>query len=329
MTELNARSEIRWAIFGPGQIAGDFASAIRAVCGSIEAVGARSLDKAEAFAREHDIAKSYGSLDELLDDPAVDVVYIATPHNTHHEFILRALEKGKHVFCEKAITLNGAQLAEAVEAARSQGLVLAEAMTVYHMPLYRELLHLLADGKLGAIKSIHVEMGDAKEYHPDNRFFNPDLAGGVLLDMGTYALSFVKMFMPGGPDRFLTDVRKADTGVDEEAFIRLHGGLGESASVSISFLADTGHVAFIVCERGTMLIKDFTRAVRALISYEDGTTETIPAGERAEALSYEVRDFNAWVQGGETPSTLGWSIGVMAMMDQARSSWGLRYPDEV
>lgn len=328
MTSANTSQPIRWAIFGPGQIAGDFASAIQSVCGNIEAVGARSMDKAEAFAREHDIAKFYGSLDELLEDEAVDVVYIATPHNTHHEMILRCLNKGKHVLCEKAITLNGVQLAEVVDAARAQNLVLAEAMTIYHMPLYRELLDLLAEGKLGAIKSIHVEMGDAKEYDKDNRFFNPDLAGGVLLDMGTYALSFVKMFMPGGPDRFLTDVRKADTGVDEEAFIRIHGGLGKSASVSLSFLDDTGHVAFMVCEHGTILIKDFTRAVRALISYEDGTTETIPAGERAEALSYEVRDFNEWVRNGETPSTLGWSIGVMAMMDQARSRWGIRYPAE-
>ncbi|GGO08097.1 Gfo/Idh/MocA family protein [Saccharibacillus kuerlensis] len=318
----------KWAIFGPGQIANDFASAIRSVCGSIEAVGARNRKKAEAFAHKHSIEKVYGSLDELLEDELIDVVYIATPHNTHHELIMRCLEKGKHVCCEKAITVNGKQLAEAVEAARSRNLVLAEAMTVYHMPLYRRLLDLLAQGNLGAIKSIHVAFGDPKEYDPQNRFFNPDLAGGVLLDMGTYALSFVKMFMPGGPDRFLTDVRKSQTGVDEEAMIMLHGGLGESASVSLSFLADTGHLATIVCERGTILLKDFTRASRAFISHADGTSETIEAGNRDDALSYEVADFNEWVRRGETPSTLGWSIGVMAMMDEARNQWGLRYPSE-
>ncbi|NGZ77016.1 Gfo/Idh/MocA family protein [Saccharibacillus alkalitolerans] len=318
----------KWAIFGPGQIADDFASAIRSVCGSIEAVGARNPDKAEAFARKHDISKSYGSLDELLDDEQVDAVYIATPHNTHHEFVMRCLEKGKHVLCEKAITVNGTQLGQAAQAASERGLLLAEAMTVYHMPLYRELLDRIAEGELGAIKSIHVAFGDVKEYEAQNRFFNPDLAGGVLLDMGTYALSLVKMFMPGGPDRLLTDVRKADTGVDEEAVIMLHGGLGETASVSLSFLADTGHLATIVCEKGTILLKDFTRATRAFVSYADGTSETIESGKRGEALNYEVADFSEWVRLGKTPPTLGWSTGVMAMMDEARRHWGLRYPFE-
>lgn len=318
----------KWAIFGPGQIADDFAEAIRSVCGHIEAIGARKPEKAEAFARKHRIEKAYGSLDELLNDPSVDIVYIATPHSTHHEFIMRCLEKGKHVFCEKAITVNGAQLAEAVSFARERGLILAEAMTVYHMPLYRKLLDLLAEGSLGKIKSIHVAFGDVKEYDPKNRFFNPNLAGGALLDMGTYALSLVKMFMPGGPDRLMTDVRKAETGVDEESMIMLHGGLGESASVSLSFLSDTGHLATIVCEGGTILLKDFTRGVRAFVSYSDGTWDKIEAGKRSEALHYEVADFNEWVRLGETPSTLGWSIGVMSTMDETRSRWNLRYPFE-
>ncbi|MBP5845139.1 Gfo/Idh/MocA family oxidoreductase, partial [Lactiplantibacillus plantarum] len=159
----------------------------------------RSQEKANAFAAEHNIPKAYGNLDELLADEQVDIVYVATPHNYHIDTILPALRVGKHVLSEKAITMSSTQLAIAKEVAASNHLILAEAMTLYHMPLYEKLHDFAAERHLGDLKMIQASFGSFKEPDPTNRFFNPDLAGGALLDIGVYALAFVEEFLTAKP----------------------------------------------------------------------------------------------------------------------------------
>ena len=121
----------------------------------------------------------------------MDIIYISTPHNTHINYLRKALAAGKHVLCEKSITLNSEELAEAIQLAEENHVKLAEAMTIFHMPIYRKLSEIVESGKLGPLKVIQMNFGSYKEYDMTNRFFNRNLAGGALLDIGVYALSFV------------------------------------------------------------------------------------------------------------------------------------------
>ena len=132
----------------------------------------------------------------------MDIIYISTPHNTHINYLRKALAAGKHVLCEKSITLNSEELAEAIQLAEENHVKLAEAMTIFHMPIYRKLSEIVESGKLGPLKVIQMNFGSYKEYDMTNRFFNRNLAGGALLDIGVYALSFVRWFMTSQRQRW-------------------------------------------------------------------------------------------------------------------------------
>ena len=188
-------AEIKWAVLGTGVIANEMAAALAKDGRNIYAVGNRTHSKAVAFAEKYGIEKVYDDFEEMFTDPDVDVIYITTPHNTHLPFMEKALRGGKHVLAEKSITLNSAELERVRALAKEKKLILAEAMTIYHMPLYRKLREILASGRLGKVNLITMNFGSFKEYDMQNRFFNRNLAGGAMLDIGVYALSFVRWFM--------------------------------------------------------------------------------------------------------------------------------------
>lgn len=194
-------AEIKWAVLGTGVIANEMAAALAKDGRNIYAVGNRTHSKAVAFAEKYGIEKVYDDFEEMFTDPDVDVIYITTPHNTHLPFMEKALRGGKHVLAEKSITLNSAELERVRALAKEKKLILAEAMTIYHMPLYRKLREILASGRLGKVNLITMNFGSFKEYDMQNRFFNRNLAGGAMLDIGVYALSFVRWFMESKPLR--------------------------------------------------------------------------------------------------------------------------------
>lgn len=131
----------------------------------------------------------------------MNIIYISTPHNTHIQYLRQALANGKHVLCEKSITLNSNELDEAIALAEKNHVILAEAMTIFHMPIYRKLAEIVNSGTLGPLRLIQVNFGSYKEYDMNNRFFNRNLAGGALLDIGVYALSLIRWFLPKLPIR--------------------------------------------------------------------------------------------------------------------------------
>ena len=208
-----------WATLGTGVIANELAQALEQQGRKLYSVANRTYDKGLAFAEKYGIDKVYQNIDDVFDDPEVDIIYISTPHNTHINFLRKALAKGKHVLCEKSITLNADELNEAIKLAEDNHVVLAEAMTIFHMPIYRQLSEIIASGKLGELKIIQMNFGSYKEYDMTNRFFNRNLAGGALLDIGVYALSFVRWFMTSTPNQIASQVKLAPTGVDEQAGI--------------------------------------------------------------------------------------------------------------
>jgi predicted dehydrogenase len=319
---------IKWAILGPGAIAADFAEAIAEVNGSVYAVGSRNLEKAGQFAAKHKVQKIYGNYEEMLKDEEIDVVYIATPHCNHYEYIIKSLESNKHVFCEKAITVNGQQLSHIVSLAKEKNLVVAEAMTIYHMPLYKKLQDIVSSGKLGKLKMIQVSFGSLKEYDVNNRFFSQDLAGGALLDIGTYALSFTRYFLSSQPEEILTTVKKFETGVDEQSGIILKNNNDEMAVISLTMRAKQPKRGVVAGELGYITVDNFPRANKATITYPDGKVENIEAGDTAKALLYEVEDMNNCVSNNKKEDTLSLSIDVMNIMDEVRKQWGLRYTFE-
>lgn len=210
-----------WATLGTGVIANELAQALEARGQKLYSVANRTYDKGLEFANKYGIQKVYDHIDQVFEDPEVDIIYISTPHNTHISFLRKALANGKHVLCEKSITLNSTELKEAIDLAETNHVVLAEAMTIFHMPIYRQLKTLVDSGKLGPLKMIQMNFGSYKEYDMTNRFFSRDLAGGALLDIGVYALSCIRWFMSEAPHNITSQVTFAPTGVDEQVGILL------------------------------------------------------------------------------------------------------------
>ena len=204
---------------------------------TLYSVANRTYNKAVSFAEKYGIQKVYNSIDEVFEDENVDIIYISTPHNTHIEYLRKALSHGKHVICEKSITLNSAELNEAIDLAEKNHVVLAEAMTIYHMPIYKKLDETVKSGKLGELRLIQMNFGSYKPYDMNNRFFNRNLAGGAMLDIGVYALSIVRFFMTSKPHKIATQVKYAPTGVDEQASILLENKEEEMATVILSLHA--------------------------------------------------------------------------------------------
>ena len=321
---------LNWAVLGTGVIANEMAAGLQQMGKSLYAVGNRTYSKAVAFAQKYGIKKVYNTIDEMFTDEKVDIIYITSPHNTHYAFMKKALENGKHLLVEKSITLNSQELEEMAALAESKNLVLAEAMTIWHMPLYKELWRIVGSGELGRVQMITVNFGSFKEYNMENRFFNRNLAGGAMLDIGVYALSIVRSFMEEQPDRVVSQWLPAPTGVDEQATILLQNCRGQMATVALTMHSKQPKRAMISCEKGYIEIMEYPRADRAVITdAATGERREISAGETAKALFYELTDMEKAVTSGDAAHMkLGFSRDVMDIMTSLRNEWGLRYPEE-
>lgn len=231
--------------------------------------------------------------------------------------------------CEKSITLNSDELDEAISLAEKNHVVLAEAMTIFHMPIYKALLEKVNSGDLGELRLIQMNFGSYKEYNMNNRFFNRNLAGGAMLDIGVYALSFVRMFMSSCPNDVLSQVKYAETGVDEQASILLKNKEEEMATVILSLHAKQPKRGTISFDKGYVEIFEYPRGMEAKITYTaDGHCETISAGQTKDALLYEVEDMEKTIEGDKALMHLDYTKDVMKIMTDIRKSWGMKYPEE-
>lgn len=321
---------IRWSVLGTGVIANEMAMALKKNGRNIDAVGNRTHEKAVAFAEKYGIKKVYDNYNDMFTDPDIDVIYITTPHNTHIDFMRRAIENGKHILVEKSITLNSRELDEAIALADKKGVVIGEAMPIYHMPIYKKLKEILESGKIGKVNLITMNFGSFKEYDMNNRFFNKNLAGGAMLDIGVYALSFIRWFMDSKPDQLLSQVKSAPTGVDEQAGLLLMNQEGQMASVMLSLHSKQPKRGMVSCEKGYIEIMEYPRAWEARITYTDsGETEVIQTGEHADALVYELADMEKAIREDAECMHLDYTKDVMDMMTEFRKEWGFQYPEEM
>lgn len=321
--------DFRWASLGCGVIANQLAQAMEKKGRKLYAVANRTHEKAVLFAEKYGVEKVYDSIDEMFEDKNVDIIYISTPHNTHIKYLRKALAAGKHVLCEKSITLNSGELREALHLASENQVVLGEAMTIYHMPIYKKLNEIIASGKLGDLKLIQMNFGSFKEYDMTNRFFNRNLAGGAMLDIGVYALSFVRWFMSSKPEDVLSQVKYAPSNVDEEVSILLKNKEEEMATVILSLHAKQPKRGMIAFEKGYIEMYEYPRGEEAVITYtESGEKERINAGTTEDALVYEIEDMEKTVAGVEDCMYMEYTKDVMDLMTQIRQSWGFKYPEE-
>lgn len=321
--------EYRWATLGCGVIANQLAQAFASKGRKLYSVANRTYEKGIVFAEKYGIEKVYKNIDDVFDDENVDIIYISTPHNTHIEYLRKALRAGKHVLCEKSITLSSDELDEAIRLAEDNHVVLAEAMTIFHMPIYKKINQIILSGELGPLRLIQMNFGSYKEYDMNNRFFNRNLAGGALLDIGVYALSFVRWFMTSAPTEILSQVKYALTGVDEQASILLKNKEEEMATVIISLHAKQPKRGTVVFDKGYIEFYDYPRGEEAIITYtEDGHKEVIQAGTTANALVYEVEDMEDAISGKPNQMYLNYTKDVMDIMTSIRNEWGMKYPEE-
>lgn len=334
---------LRWGILAPGGIAEKFTTTVLAhTSQQIVAVGSRSLERAESFAGRHGIEAAYGSYEQLLADPDVQAVYVASPHSEHRDHALAALAAGKPVLVEKAFTRNAAEAREVFAAADAAGLLAMEAMWTRFLPHIDVVRQLLADGTLGDVTTVLADhgqyFGDLPETH---RLLDPRLAGGALLDLGVYPVSFASFAM-GTPRSITAAGSLTATGVDAQIAIALAGGAdGPDGNAAIHAALHTtltartptrasicGSVArvdidgpFYTPQRITVTAN---RGGDVLTREVDGITG--PAG-----LCYQAAEFARRVTAGETESPLlpsSETVSIMATMDEIRRQVGVRYPGE-
>lgn len=322
-------SDIKWAVLGTGVIANEMAVALKKIGRNIYAVGNRTYSKAVDFAKKYGIEKVYDDYNDMFTDSDVDVIYITTPHNTHIEFMKKAIRNDKHILVEKSITLNSRELNEAMELAALHNVVIGEAMTIYHMPVYKKLKEILDSGRLGKVNLITMNFGSYKEYNMNNRFFNRNLAGGAMLDIGVYALSFIRYFMTEKPDKLLSQLKKAPTGVDEQAGLLLMNNDGQMATVMLSLHSKQPKRGMVSCEKGYIEIMEYPRAFEAAVTYtESGEKELVKEGDTRDALIYELLDMEKAINGDKKCMLLDYTKDVMDMMTEFRNSWNFKYPEE-
>lgn len=320
---------LNWGIIGTGTIANEFASQFPKGKAFLYAVASRTEAKAEEFAGTYDVPNFFGTYDELIHHDDIDVVYVAVPHNYHYEFIMASLAAKKHVVCEKPITISKKQLDDAIALAEENDVYLFEAMTIHHMPLYKKIKEVADEKELGPLKMVQVNFGSFKTLDPSFYFFNKDLAGGALFDIGVYALNFARWFLSSKPEEILTigNIHE-EAGVDESSAIILRNKESELATVSLTFRAKMPKQGVVAYEYGYFTIDNYPRANRASFTSHDGKVESLHIGEKEYGLAYEVENITEIILNEESNPYLQYTSDVIDIMDQVREEWGLSYPFE-
>ncbi|MDQ1652647.1 MAG: hypothetical protein QOI35_1847 [Cryptosporangiaceae bacterium] len=320
---------VRWGILGPGWIASQFAAALRRhTRQELAAVASRSPERAAAFAAEYGIPRAYGSYAELVGDPDVDIVYVATPHSEHHRQALMAIEAGKSVLVEKAFTRTAAEAAEVAAAAGKAGVFAMEAMWTRFLPHIDVLRQLVTDGHLGEVMVVTADHGQYFAPDPHHRLYAPELAGGALLDLGIYPISFAAMVLGASPDEVTSTGSLAFTGVDAQSAVTLRYG-DAVAQVGTTLLARTPTVAAV---SGTVarveLAADFYTPTELTYVHRDGARLVRPDGDTIrghEGLCYQAAHAATLITEGATESPLlplAETTAILAIIDEIRTHLG-------
>ncbi len=323
---------MNWGILAPGHIARKFAEDLQYVAGArLAAVGSRSMDRAIAFAEEFGVAKAYGSYQELVNDPDVEIIYVASPHSEHHEHTLLCLQAGKHVLCEKAFALNTGQVREMTALAREKGLFLMEAIWSRFHPAILQTLEIVQSGQMGEIVHVQADFGFKAEYDVTKRLFNRDLAGGSLYDIGLYPL-FISKLLLGVPAEIKALGTLTETGVDMNCSMALRYDSGATASLFSTFAAKTDTTCTIYGTSGQLFIQSRFHETTGLTLYpEEAMPQSISTERLGWGYSYEAEHVQNCIREGLTESPLlphSFSLELMESLVEIRRQIGVVYPGD-
>lgn len=324
--------KIKWGILGAGSIAHKFATGFGGVDdGELYAVGSRSLEKANEFADKYGIPQRYGSYEELVSDPKVDAIYVATPHPFHKPHTILCLNAGKAVLCEKPMAVNSGEVKEMVECARKNNVFLMEAMWTRFLPVYYKVEEWLNQGLIGDIRIVTADFGFRAGLDPKSRLFDLNLAGGALLDVGVYLVSFASLFLKGAPSNIVSMAHLGETGVDEQSSMILGYDEGQMAILYTAVRTSTKHDARIIGTEGSIYLPSFWNTTTAILEIPGRDNEIVEIPHLANGYCYEIQEVNRCIKEGKIQSErMPWdeSISIMGTMDKIRAQWGLRYPME-
>ncbi|MCL2433283.1 MAG: Gfo/Idh/MocA family oxidoreductase [Clostridia bacterium] len=322
---------INWGIIGPGRIANKFVKGLAVAPGAVcLAVASRELSRAQAFAAEYGIAKAYGSYKELAADPQIDIVYIATPHPQHEAAALLCLEHGKAVLCEKPMAANLAQATRMATLAREKKLLLMEAVWTRTLPSTVKALELIAEGAIGEVRRLEASFAFNAPFNPEGRLFNPDAAGGALLDVGCYNLSLAHWVFGGEPSRVQAHMAIGESGVDEETSIQLSYPDGRSAQLFCAVRLSTKHDARVYGRSGYIELPSYWNGAQVVLNNTEGK-QVFDLPYEATGYQFEAMEAMRCLREGLTESPLlplDATLSVIKTMDGVRSACGLAYPFE-
>lgn len=322
----------RWGILGLGNIAGQFATGLKAIPdATLAAVGSRSQEKADTFGEKFGAARRHGSYRALAEDPEVDAVYVASPHPMHKDDALLCLNHGKAVLCEKPFTINAREAEEVIAAARKNNAFLMEAMWSRFTPVWAKIRQLLAEGAIGEPRMLQADFGFQAGFDPKSRLFDPALGGGALLDVGVYCVSLASMLF-GTPVAQTGLATLGATGIDEQSAFVLRYGNGELAVLSTAVRTNTPHEATILGTSGSIRVESPWWIPKVLtLSQQGKDTQRIEIPFDGNGYNYEALEVMDCVRRGETESRhlpLSETLQIMQTMDALRAQWGLKYPQE-
>lgn len=322
---------IKLAILGAGSIANMMAKTVAGMPHvQAYAVAARELSRAESFRSAWGFQKAYGSYEAMLRDPEVDLVYIATPHSHHAQHAMMCIEAGKHVLCEKAFTVTARQAEQVLAAAKRKGVLVTEAIWPRYMPMADTIREVLASGSIGNVMGLTANLG-YNVYHVP-RIQDPALAGGALLDVGVYALTFASMFFGDDISDICSTAVMNEQGVDKSNSIILTYADGRIATLHSSVICQSDRQGIFYGESGFAVVENINNFQSITVYDKDyKPVECIRCPEQITGYEYEVDAAIRAIRAGATecpemPHAA--TIRMMALMDEIRHSWGLYYPSE-
>ncbi len=324
--------KLRWGILATGHIARKFAVGVgQTQSGEVVAVGSRSQGNADAFGQEFGIPHRHGSYEALAADPDIDAVYVATPNPMHVDNTLLCLKNRKAVLCEKPFAINAAEASEMIDSARAAGLFLMEAMWTRFLPPIRKAKQLVDDGAIGELRMIMADFGFRADWDPSRRTLNADLAGGGLLDVGIYPISLSSMFF-GQARSVAAEANIGETGVDEQAGMVVKYDGGRLSLIAAGVRTQTPMEAWLLGTEGRIhLHNQWWRGSELTLMVKDKDPETIAPPVEGNGFNYQIDEVARCIAAGKTESDimpLNETLSIMALMDDIRGQWGLKYPME-
>ncbi len=323
--------KLKWGILGTGIIAKLFAAGLKDVDNiELYAVGSRKTETAEIFAEEFNVSRAYCSYEEVVNDPEVDVIYVATPHNLHFENTIMALDNGKHVLCEKPFGINGKEVRLMIAKAEEKNLFLMEAMWSRFLPNILKAKEIIDSGKIGKIKLITSYFGLRSEHTSEQRHFNKVLGGGSLLDIGIYPV-FLSLFVLGKPKSFIATAGIGPTGVDSTLSMTFKYDNDVLSILFSTLIADPDTVSEIHGEKGKIIFdKWWFTPVKFKVVDSSGNETEFPSEHKGNGYNYEAEEAVKCIREGKIQSSLmSWteSLQLIDMLDAIRKECGIFYPN--